>query len=111
LTPAKAYLAQIQAGRVCTFVLAASDNGSPWVFSLSLRFTLSATDNSSITGKPILLTHLFNTSILSTFDGSYNTRAPLLVPTPAVPPGMKLHAYISAIITGGRAERSPAGWW
>jgi hypothetical protein len=96
LTPAKQYLAQFANAKHCNFTLAASSNGHPWVFELTLRF-LQRNESQPVLGQPMHLVRLFNTSNRSTFDNTYNERPVLTVLAPFV---TGLRTYISAIITG-----------
>eukprot|EP00730_Choanoeca_flexa_P007639 TRINITY_DN12364_c1_g5_i1.p2 TRINITY_DN12364_c1_g5~~TRINITY_DN12364_c1_g5_i1.p2 ORF type:complete len:682 (+),score=123.78 TRINITY_DN12364_c1_g5_i1:2723-4768(+) len=106
LTPAKQWLGQMTGAERCNFTLAASDNGHPWVFTLKLRFLSQASDSNVVQGHPFEMIRLFNTSVRSTFDQTYNLRPTLSVSAPNV---QGLKAYISAIITGhGSMEFTPS---
>eukprot|EP00055_Hartaetosiga_balthica_P012150 m.58155 g.58155 ORF g.58155 m.58155 type:complete len:522 (+) comp7851_c5_seq2:694-2259(+) len=87
----------------CIFKLVATDNGSPWVFGMNLRVRNVATP--SFVGRPFKQVLLFNSTILSTFDNTYNNRPILSVSTP---PATK-SVYINALITGhGTMEFTPS---
>eukprot|EP00045_Choanoeca_perplexa_P017779 m.266606 g.266606 ORF g.266606 m.266606 type:complete len:696 (-) comp17630_c0_seq13:3-2090(-) len=106
VTPSKQYLAQFSNAKSCNFTLAASDNGHPWVFELTLRFLQDNQSAPLVQGQPTHLFRLFNTSSQSTFDKTYNDRPTLSVPAPTT---SGLHCYISAIITGhGSMEFLPS---
>lgn len=68
LTPASHWLPVFLKAETCNFTLKATDNGHPWVFDVSLRFSGDKAKYSSY------LIELFNSTIISTFDSTYNTR-------------------------------------
>ncbi|EDQ87266.1 uncharacterized protein MONBRDRAFT_27478 [Monosiga brevicollis MX1] len=108
LTDVTTYGAQLRPGARCQFNLSATDNGSPWVFKLSLRYPLD-NDPGLLHGVPVAMNRLFNTSELSTFDGTYNTRDALQIAAPAQLPAGQRRAYLTAIITGhGSMEFVPS---
>lgn len=93
LTPATPLLALLGDGKSpmnCTFKLSAVDNGSPWVFSLSLRGT-----HVQDQPRPSRLFELFNNSGHSVFDASYNKRPAIPVVAPFAAPKIVLTAYIT----------------
>jgi hypothetical protein len=52
----------------CSFTLKATDNGHPWVFDVSLRFSGGQNKFASY------LVQLFNSTVQATFDDTYNNR-------------------------------------
>lgn len=108
LTQVNPWLAVFAGGETCNITFVATDNGSPWVFDLNLRFTQSATArNVGLAPRPVQLVPLFNSTVVETFDSNYNRRPTLHVTAPTT---MNLRAaQLTALITGhGDMEFAPS---
>eukprot|EP00054_Salpingoeca_dolichothecata_P027365 m.200407 g.200407 ORF g.200407 m.200407 type:complete len:718 (-) comp25942_c1_seq5:1928-4081(-) len=89
----------------CTFRMAGTDNGSPWVFSLALRFMTTNSPHLheqslepplTATYQPFAILDLFNTTENGNFDRNYNNRTTI---TFSIPSATK-QVFVQAIITG-----------
>ena len=99
LTSATLVLAiMAQGGPQCAVAMGSADNGSPWVFTLRLRLSGDSASTREAAAAPVPFARLpaFNTTLISTFDSGYNTRAVLGFTVPA----QTRRALFTAFITG-----------
>lgn len=105
LTDITPWLAVFQGSARCNISFVATDNGHPWVFDLALRFVASGSQSAAL--RPVQMIPLFNTTVLQTFDNTYNLRPTLTVQTPTA--FSAKGAQLVALVTGhGDMEFEPS---